>query len=170
MISLFIVALGFSKTLVHDRTKCLFLNDEPGMVRAALIDINLHELKYYLFMINLNKCNEISNVLCPKIYVSKEKKEIYAKALNMMTNKDEDKVFHVIVIKNSIVQHVIQNQKQNQKSCKCESKNYRKCEKGYIWNPSTCTCKNKKYSKSIVNTSVTKCNEIVTVMNNLSRK
>ena len=63
-----------------------------------------------------------------------------------------------------------QNQKQNKKSCKCESKNYRKCEKDYSWNPSTCICKNKKYLKSIVNTSVIKCNEIVIVMNNLSTK
>ena len=45
------------------------------------------------------------------------------------------------------------------------------CEKDYSWNPSTCICENSKYLKSITDgTSVTKCDEIVIVMNNLSTK
>ena len=43
-------------------TKCLFLNDEPCMVRPTLIDINPNELKYYRFMISLNKCAGSCNV------------------------------------------------------------------------------------------------------------
>ena len=52
MFSLFIVLLSFSSSLA---TKCLFLNDEPCMVRPTLIDLNPVELKYYPFMISLNK-------------------------------------------------------------------------------------------------------------------
>ena len=52
----FIVLLGFSISLARDQTKCLLLNDEPGMVRPTLIDMNPVELKYYPFMISLNKC------------------------------------------------------------------------------------------------------------------
>ena len=37
-------------------------------------------------------------------------------------------------------------------------------------NPSTCICENSKYLKSFADTSVTKCDEIVIVMNNLSTK
>ena len=39
MFSLFIVLLGFSESLARDRTKCLFLDDEPCMVRPTLIDM-----------------------------------------------------------------------------------------------------------------------------------
>ena len=58
MLSLFIVLLSFSSSLarvakVFDRTKCLFLNDEPCMIRPTLIDLNPVELKYYPFMISL---------------------------------------------------------------------------------------------------------------------
>ena len=36
-------------------------------------------------------------------------------------------------------------QKWNNKTCKCECKNYDKCEKDYSCNPSTCICENSKY-------------------------
>ena len=55
MFSLFIQLLSFSKSLARNRTKSLFLNDEPFMVRPTLIDMNPNELKYR-FMISLNKC------------------------------------------------------------------------------------------------------------------
>ena len=52
---LFIVLLSFSESLACDRTKYLFLNDEPCIVRLSLIDMNPVELKYPC-MISLNKC------------------------------------------------------------------------------------------------------------------
>ena len=50
MFSLFIVLLSFSKSLA---TKCLFLNDEPCIVRPTIINMNPNELKYYAFLISL---------------------------------------------------------------------------------------------------------------------
>ena len=49
------VLLTFSESLARDRTKCLFFNDEPCMVRPTLINLNPVELKYYPFMISLDK-------------------------------------------------------------------------------------------------------------------
>ena len=37
------------------------------------------------------------------------------------------------------------NQKLNNETCQCESKNYCMCKKDYIWNSSSCTCENSKY-------------------------
>ena len=37
------------------------------------------------------------------------------------------------------------------------------CEKIYIWNPSTCTCKNGRYLGSIIGDSVIMCDEITEV-------
>ena len=52
MFSLFVVLLSSSESLAHeakvfDRTKCLFLNDKPIMVRRTLINMNPVELKFY---------------------------------------------------------------------------------------------------------------------------
>ena len=92
MFSLFTVLLSFSESLarkakVSDRTKFLFLSDEPCMVRPNLIDMNSVELKYYPFMSSLNKCTGTRNVLSPKICVPKETKYINVKAFNMIKQR-----------------------------------------------------------------------------------
>ena len=89
MFSLFIILISFSKSLarvanVSDRTKCIFLNDEPCMGRPTLIDVNTVQLKYYSFMISLNKCTGSFNVLSPKIYVPKETKDVNFKVFNII--------------------------------------------------------------------------------------
>ena len=43
-------------------------------------------------------------------------------------------------------------------------------QKRYSWNPSTCTCENSKYLKSIADTSVIACDEIISVMDFVSTK
>ena len=151
-----------------------FLNDEPCIVRPTLIDMNPVEFKYHPFMISLNKCTGSCNVFSLKMCVLKETKDINVKAFNIKTNKDEAK---------AMTEHIScdckckfnsttcnSNQKWNNKTCQCECKNYRVCQKDYIWNPSTCTCENSKYLKIVVDTSVTECDEIVIVMDNLSTK
>ena len=57
----------------------------------TLIDLNLVEVKYYSFMISLDKYNESCNVLSPKIFVAKKKNDINVKVFNMIANKNEAK-------------------------------------------------------------------------------
>ena len=87
----FIVLLSFNSSLARDQTKCLLLNDERCIDRPPLLDLNPVELKYYPFMITLDKCTGSCNVCFPKICVPKETKNINAKAFNMITNKNEAK-------------------------------------------------------------------------------
>ena len=94
MIFGFIVLLS-SLARVADLSKCLFLNDEPCMVRPTIIDMNPVKLKYYPSMISLNKCTGSCNFYLQKICVPKE-------------TKQWQNVFHVIVNAYSIVQRVIQ--------------------------------------------------------------
>ena len=94
----------------------MFLHDEACMVRPTIIDMNYVEVKYYPFMISLNKCTGSCNVLSPKICVPKETKDIDVKAFNMITNKDEAK---------AMTEHI---------SCDC------KC----IFNSTTCNSKQMK--------------------------
>ena len=44
--------------------------------------------------------------------------------------------------------------------CRCECKKHYRCEKGYIWNPATCSWKNGKYLASIIDNSVITCEEV----------
>ena len=67
----FIVLLCFTECLARNQTKYVSLNYEPCMARPALIDLNPVELKYYPFMISLDKCNGSYNVSFPKICVPK---------------------------------------------------------------------------------------------------
>ena len=112
-----------------------FLNDDSCMVRPTLIHMNPNELKYYQFMISLNKCAGSCNVLCLKICVPKETIGIHVKAFNMITNKDEAK---------AMIEHIScdckckfnsttcnSNQKWNNKTCQCECKIFPNCEKDY---------------------------------------
>ena len=71
MFSLFIALLSFSDFLA---AKCLFSNDETCIVRVTVIDMNSVELKYYSFMISLNKLTGSFNVLSSKMFVLKKTK------------------------------------------------------------------------------------------------
>ena len=125
-------------------------------------------------ILGLNECTGSCNVLSPKICVAKETKDINVKTFNMITNKDEAKAMteHFSCDCKCKLNNTTcnSNQKWNNETCQCESKTYHKCEKGYSWNPSTCICENSKYLKSVADTSVTKCDEILIVIDNLSTK
>ena len=73
------------------------------MIRPFLIDLNPVELKYYPFMISLNKCNGSCNSvndISMKICVPSKTKDVNVKVFNMITNRNEAKtlvkIFHVI--------------------------------------------------------------------------
>ena len=61
------------------------------MATSTLIDMNLVELKYYPFMISLDKFSGSCNILQPQICVPKERKDIDIKVFNMITNKNDAK-------------------------------------------------------------------------------
>ena len=44
------------------------------------------------------------------------------------------------------------------------------CEKDYIWNPTTCTCKSGKYLRIIIGKSVVICDEIIEVAQTIPTK
>ena len=119
----FIVLLSFSSSVAPSQTKCLFLNDEPCMVRPTVIDWNPAELKHDPFIISLINCSGSCNILSPKRCVPKETKDINVKTFNMIRNKNEAKAMTKhISCKNS-------NQNWNNKTCQCECKNYLSAKK-----------------------------------------
>ena len=147
------------------------LNNDSCMGRP-IIDLNPLELKYYPSMINLNKHIGSCNVASPKICVPKEKKVINIKAFSMITNKNEVEAMaeHILCDCKCKLNSTTYNsdKKWNNITCQRECKKYHKCKKDYSWNLST--CKNSRYLKSLTDTSVTECDEIVIVIDNLSTK
>ena len=75
------ITLLSSLARVADPQKCLFLNDEPCMVRPTPIDMNPDELKYYSFMISLNKCTEVVTSYPQKYVFQKKQKTVMLKHL-----------------------------------------------------------------------------------------
>ena len=106
--------------------------------------------------------------------VPKETKDINVKVFNMITNKYEAKAMteHISCDCKCKFDSTTRNSKQkwNNKTCKCEFKNYPKCKKDSDWNPSTCIFENSKYLKSFADTSVTECDEIMFVVDIVSIK
>ena len=92
----------------------------------------------------------------------------------MITNKDEAKAMtdHISCHCKCKFNSIICNSKQkwNDKTCQCECKSFAQCERDYSLNPSTCICENSNCLKSIIDTSVTNCDKIVTAMKNLLTK
>ena len=61
------------------------------MTRPTLLDLSPVELKYYPFIISLDKCCGNRNVLSPKLYVPKKKQKTNVRAFNTITIKNETK-------------------------------------------------------------------------------
>ena len=100
--------LSFSESLA---TKWVSLNNESCMIRPTFVVLNLFELNYYPFKINLNKCSgscnsvdDLSTTTC----LPNKTKEINIKVFNMITCKVSEWVKKRKCIKNiaGIVAHV----------------------------------------------------------------
>ena len=100
------------------------------MVRPTLIDMNTAELKFYPFMISLNKCTGTCDVLSPEACFPKGTKDMYVKAFNVITNRYEAK---------AVTEHISYD-------CKCKS-NSTKCNSNQKWNNKTCQCECENYRK-----------------------
>ena len=85
-----------------------------------------------------------------------------------ITNKNEAKVIvkHISLDCKCKLNRTTFNsyEKLNIETCQCECKNCCTCKKDYSWVPSTCIWENDKYSKSILDTSVITCDEIISVV------
>ena len=154
---MFIGLLSFIRSLA---TRCVSLINEPCTDRSTLIDLNPVELKYYPFMVSLDKCSGSCNSfddLSTRIFAPSKTKDVNLKVFNMITNRNGAKtlvnIFHVIV-------------NGNFNSATCSSN--QTCKNVYNWNPSTCICENSKHLKHIVDDSKFVCDDITYVMDIVS--
>ena len=63
-IVLLLVLLCFCGSLAAAKTiKCVSVNNQQFMVWSTIIDLNLEELYYYLFIISMNRCDGTCNTI-----------------------------------------------------------------------------------------------------------
>ena len=97
-------------------------------------------------------------------------KDINVKVFNMMTriNKANTLIKHISCDCKCKFKNATCNSDQKQDNGTYECKNYCKYTKNYSWNPSTCIYENDKYLKSIADTSVIVCDEIINATDSVS--
>ena len=124
----FFVLLSFSGSLA---TNFMSLSNEPRMIRSTLIDLNPAELKYYPFMVSLDKCNGSCNAadnVSAEVCVPSQMEGIKVKVFNMIIRINEAK---------RLIKHVL---------CECKCKfNCKIWNLNKKWNNDTCQCECKKY-------------------------
>ena len=119
-------------------------------------------------MVKLDKCVESYNTLndlSNKVCVPNKTEDLNIRMFNMITGMNESK---------KLTKHVSceckckfdgrkfnSNQKWNNGKCQFECKKHNICEKDYIWNPVTCSCKIGKYLANIMDVSVITCDDII---------
>ena len=128
--------------------------------------VNLHpneysqELNHYPFPYKLDRClkscntlNDLSNKLC----VPNKTENLNLRVFNMITevNKSQTLPKHVSCKCKCKFdgRKCNSNHKSNNGKCWCvnvECKKHHICEKDYIWNPATWSCKNSIYLRSII--------------------
>ena len=122
---------------------------------STLIDLNPIKLKYYPFMISLDKCSGSFNVLPSKISIPKKTKDINVKVFNITTNKN--KAYATCFMHFQMQIQLLNVQFKLKITCQRDCKIYQRSKKDHSWNPSTCTCENGKYLKCIADTLVFAC-------------
>ena len=129
------------------------------MTRPKIIDVNKNEIVFYPLSIKVNKCSgNCNNINDPmaKLCVPDIIKDMNIKVCNMLARINETRKITWYETCKCICRFTkaVCNDKQEWDENKCK----RKCkedlinklisDKGYMWNPSTCTCECDKYCGS----------------------
>ena len=139
---------------------------------AQIFLINLHrneysqKFHYYPFAVKLDICvgscntlDDLSNKGC----VPNTTEDLNLRAFKMITGINESKTStkHISCECKCRFDGRKCNSDQwwNNDKCRCECKKRHVCEKDYIWNPTTCICKDGKYLASIMDDSAITCDE-----------
>ena len=125
-------------------------------------------LHCYPFAVRLDRyigsCNTLNN-LSNKVCVPLKTEDLHIHYFNVITGKNESKTFRIHISCECKCKYDERkpnsNQKQDNSDCQYKCTSYMWCEKDYIWNSSTCSCKNGKYLASITDNSVITRDEII---------
>ena len=167
--------IGLLTSIVNTskHTKCVFLGNRKCATHPTLIKLHPNEhnqgLCYYPFPVNLAICSESRhtyNSLSNKLCVPNKTKDWNLSAFNMITGINKFFAFTCECKCKFHRRECNSNQKWNNNKCWSKCKNPKKdhaCEKDYIWNSATRSCKNGKYWAIIIDNSAITCDVIIEV-------
>ena len=150
------LTISLFNLVVIKALECVSAVNEKCIERPKIINTNANEPVFYPLSIKVNKCsgdcNTINNPMA-KLCVADVIKDLNVKVFNMMARINETRkvVWHETC---SCLTSAICNDKQDWNANKCvrECKedlvNKLLCDKGYMWNPSTCSCECDKYCEA----------------------
>ena len=139
--------------------ECVSVINEKCMSRPKIIDLNKDELVFYPFSVKVNKCSgDCNNINGPmaKLCVPNIVKNMNIKVFNLLARINETRkiVCHETCKCVCRLTSAISNDRQegNENKCRCECKedlvSKLACDKGYMWNPSTCSCECDRYCET----------------------
>ena len=144
------------------------LSNQKCMTQLSVIHLHYNEdtqeLHHYPFAVKLDRCVGSCNTLndwSNKVCVPNKTEDLNLSVFNMITQINELKTLrkHISCKCKCKFDGRKCNQKRNNNKCRRECKKHHTCEKNYIWNPATCSCKNGTYFASIIDDSVITCDE-----------
>ena len=165
------IGLLISIVNAFSHTKCMSLSNQESMIEPTFINLHPNEYSQEFRTIHLrlnqidvgsfNTLNDLSNKAC----VPSKTEDLNLIVFNIIKGINESKTLTKHISCECECQldgkKINTNQWWNNDKCQCECKKRRVCEKDYIWNPSACSCENGKYLASIMDDSLTICNEII---------
>ena len=143
------LAISLFSILKVKTLECVSVINEKCMSRPKIINLNADEPVFYPLSIKVSKCGDPMAKLCMPDIV----RDMNIKAFNLLARINETRkvVWHetckCVCRLTSAVCNDRQECNKNKCRCKCEEDLINKlvCDKGYMWNPSTCSCECDRY-------------------------
>ena len=149
------ILLSFVNIFKTKALECISVVNQKCMARPKIIQTNSNEPVFYPLSIKVNKCGEDCNTIndpMAKLCVPDIVKDMNIKVFNMLSRINETRkiIWHETCKCICLLTSAICNDKQEwNKKCNYECKedlvSKLVCDKGYMWNPSTCSCECDKY-------------------------
>ena len=152
--------------------KCMSFSNQKYITRPTPINLlpteYSQELLCYSFVVKLDRCAgnyNTLNVLSNKVCVPNKIADLNLSVFKMITGENESKILTKDISCKCKYKFngrkCNSDEKWNNDKCQCKCKKHCICEKVYIWNLATCSCKNCKYFARIIDDSVITCDEII---------
>ena len=153
------LAISLFSTLKVKTLECVSVINEKWMSRPKIINLNADEPVFYPLSIKVNKyggaCNNINDPMA-KLCVPDFVRDMNIKVFNLLARINETRkvVWHETCKCVCRLTSTVCNDRQewNEDKCRCECKedliNKLVCDKGYMLNPSTCSCECDRYCET----------------------
>ena len=153
------LAISLFSMLKVKTLECVSVINEKCMSKPKILYINPNELVFYPLSIKVNKCSgDCNNINDPiaKLCVTNIVKNMNIKVFNLLARINETRkiVWHETCKYVCRLTSAICNDRQerNENKCRCECKedlvSKLVCDKGYMWNLSTCCCECDRYCET----------------------